>query len=362
MTSALAYQREYALNAICPYYTMFPLEFPLRILNKHRRAAPVVLDPFCGRGTTLYAARKHGLASYGLDISPVAAAIAQAKLASATAESVLALAARFISASPASVPETPFFQTAFSPLTLQQLCSLRDALLRAPPSDEATLLRAAVLGCLHGPRTKSVTTAGYFSNQMPRTFASKPDYSVRYWRNLQLAPPDVSVLDVLRRKLGRIADLASPSGGNIGNVRLSDARRAASYEDFGAPTLIITSPPYYGMRTYVQDQWLRHWFLGGPEEIRYENGEQLSHTGHDAFVQDLAKVWRNVRQISQPDARDMDIDSEDQSSERAELHFLAALADELMKALLVNGVMDRRQLQAVEEAVSLRVGTEPRTW
>ena len=58
----------------------------------------------------------------------------------------------------------------------------------------------------------------------------------------------------------------------------------------------------------------------------------------------------------------MDIDSEEQSSERAELHFLAALADELMKALLVNGVMDRRQLQAVEEAVSVRVGTEPRTW
>ena len=37
----------------------------------------------------------------------------------------------------------------------------------------------------------------------------------------------------------------------------------------------------------------------------------------------------------------MDIDSEEQSSERAELHFLAALADELMKALLVNRVMER---------------------
>lgn len=58
----------------------------------------------------------------------------------------------------------------------------------------------------------------------------------------------------------------------------------------------------------------------------------------------------------------MDIDSEEQSSERAELHFLAALTDELMKALLVNGVMDRHQLQAVENAVSQRVGSEPRTW
>ena len=58
----------------------------------------------------------------------------------------------------------------------------------------------------------------------------------------------------------------------------------------------------------------------------------------------------------------MDLDSEEQSSERAELHFLAALVDELMKALLVNGVMDRSQSQAVENAVSRRIGTEPRTW
>jgi hypothetical protein len=58
----------------------------------------------------------------------------------------------------------------------------------------------------------------------------------------------------------------------------------------------------------------------------------------------------------------MDIDSEDQSSERAELHFLAALVDELMKALLGAGVMTRAQLQEVENAVSTRMGTPPRAW
>lgn len=58
----------------------------------------------------------------------------------------------------------------------------------------------------------------------------------------------------------------------------------------------------------------------------------------------------------------MDIDSEDQSSERAELHFLAALVDELMNALLASGVMTRTQLQDIEEAVSTRTGTLPRAW
>lgn len=58
----------------------------------------------------------------------------------------------------------------------------------------------------------------------------------------------------------------------------------------------------------------------------------------------------------------MDIDSEEQSSERAQLHFLAALVDELMEALLVNNVLTRAQLQTVEQGVSQRIGGEIRVW
>jgi hypothetical protein len=50
-----------------------------------------------------------------------------------------------------------------------------------------------------------------------------------------------------------------------------------------------------------------------------------------------------------------------QSPDRAELHLLATLVDEL-ESLLVRGVMDRGQLQAIENAVSKRIGTEPRNW
>ena len=58
----------------------------------------------------------------------------------------------------------------------------------------------------------------------------------------------------------------------------------------------------------------------------------------------------------------MNLDSEDQASERAELHFLAALVDELMKGLLAAGVVTRAQLQEIEDAVSTRTGTPPRAW
>ena len=52
------------------------------------------------------------------------------------------------------------------------------------------------------------------------------------------------------------------------------------------------------MRTYVQDQWLRNWFLGGPDSIDYSAGSQLDHGGQDAFATSLGRVWRNIADIA----------------------------------------------------------------
>jgi hypothetical protein len=123
------------LNAICPYYTMFPLEYPLGIMSKYRRRSPIVLDPFRGRGTMLYAARKLGINAFGLDTSPVAAAIAQAKLASAALDDVMGWGEELVSQSPRDVPDNTFFRSAFANSTLVKLCSLRAGLLKARPSN-----------------------------------------------------------------------------------------------------------------------------------------------------------------------------------------------------------------------------------
>jgi SAM-dependent methyltransferase len=110
----MAYLPENALNAICPYFTMFPLEYPIQKLKKHRKQQPVVMDPFCGRGTTLFAARKLKMKAWGIDTSPIAVAIAKAKLARCTKESAIMLAEELIgSVAPFDIPDTPFFRAAY---------------------------------------------------------------------------------------------------------------------------------------------------------------------------------------------------------------------------------------------------------
>lgn len=65
---------------------------------------------------------------------------------------------------------------------------------------------------------------------------------------------------------------------------------------------VVTSPPYFGMRTYVPDQWLRFWFLGGPPIATYTHADQLSHGSAVDFAEQLSAVWTNVARACVPGA------------------------------------------------------------
>lgn len=274
------------LNAICPYYTMFPLDFPLQQLAAHPGATRV-LDPFCGRGTTLYAARLAGLPSVGIDINPVAAAIARAKLVQVTSGAVARLANEILSSDVrVEAPDGEFWQWCYEGETLREVVTLRSALL-ALDTPTAVMLRAVMLGILHGPRNKQLPS--YVSNQMPRTYASKPAYAVKFWKNRDMRPTRILTLDVIKRRASRLLDSVPLAKG--GRVYLGDSVETllGLRQKFD---LVVTSPPYYGMRTYISDQWLRSWFLGGLPEVPYSSQGQIARQpNQDAFIRALADVW-----------------------------------------------------------------------
>jgi len=267
---------------------MFPLTFPQRLLAQHPSTS-AVLDPFCGRGTTLYASRLAGVRTVGIDISPVAAAIAAAKLRSVSVASVVGLCRRLVKSSRHdSFPKGQFWTWAYHERTLRDLLAVREGLQGMGNEAPAVMLRAVMLGILHGPRNKGLPS--YLSNQMPRTFASKPDYSVRYWSERGLVPDEVDLLNVVTRRAEYLLGHQARSVG--GKVVLGDAAETLKHMRRDTFDLVVTSPPYYGMRTYVADQWLRGWFLGGPERPVYESSTQIAHApSQDAFAASLGEVW-----------------------------------------------------------------------
>lgn len=278
---------------------MFPLEYPLSVLDGRSLAGDWVLDPFCGRGTTNFAARLLGLNSLGVDSSPVAVAITAAKSARTNTEDVVQEASSLLAEQPkAQIPEGAFWTWAYHPQVLHNLCRLRTALLDDATSPARAALRGVILGALHGPLQKHVP--GYFSNQAPRTYAPKPAYAVKFWSTRNLEPPSVDVLEVIERRARRF--FGTPVPGEA-VVRLGDARTLGVLDPVSTPfRWVITSPPYYGMRTYVADQWLRMWFLGGPADVDYRPGAQLSHASPGDFAADLRIVWRHAAAGSRDDA------------------------------------------------------------
>ena len=291
-----------SLNAVCPYFTMFPLDFPLQVLHKERRANSWVFDPFCGRGTTNFAARLLGFPSMGIDSSPVATAIALAKISTTSFSAVMKSARHILrdSADPVSVPKGIFWERAYREKTLIDVCRLREELLRDSRSSARRVLRAIVLGALHGPLNKEGSS--YFSNQSPRTFAPKPNYAVEFWKEHRLDPPIVDVYQVIQRRAERFLAAQLPS--IQGAVINTDSREWVENNLEEPFSWIITSPPYYGMRMYIPDQWLRYWFIGGSSSVEYGSRKiDFEHSSPEYFARQLGKVWKNAALMSKPRAR-----------------------------------------------------------
>lgn len=153
------------------------------------------------------------------------------------------------------------------------------------------MLRAIMLGALHGPRCKGVPS--YFSNQCPRTFAPKPAYALSFWKKRKLKPSVVDVLGVILRRAERYLSPPIPSA--VGRAYQRDSRDVPLEEWKGLFSWVVTSPPYYGMRTYLPDQWLRSWFLGGPDFVDYSSRPcDFEHSSPQKFTAQLQKVWKNT--------------------------------------------------------------------
>jgi hypothetical protein len=279
---------------------MFPLPFPYRRLRKEPQGVRV-LDPFCGRGTTNFAARLVGLESVGLDSNPVAAAVAQSKLLNVSSADVhRACRAALADSDPGTMPRGEFWSLCYDRTTLREICMVRNHLLTAGRLTKAKVaLRAIMLGILHGPVMKGVST--YLSNQMPRTYSTKPGSAIGFWRKRKLRPAYVGVLDAVKRRADYLLKEVPPHSDGI--VRLADSRKPNSYEGLGTFDLVLTSPPYLGMRTYWPDQWLRNWFLGGPSAVEYAPEDQITTQDQDKFTTDLAEVWKQSGEVCRSGAK-----------------------------------------------------------
>ncbi len=290
------------LHSICPYFAMFPESFVQKQLLAYSRPGDQVFDPFCGRGTTILEGLLNDRSAIGSDINPVAACIAGAKADVPQLKEVLAridlLRDEFSCTPPLTSPDVNFFGFCYSDTTLQQILFLQQSLLWQTDTVDR-FIAAMTLGVLHGESHK---TDLCLSNRMPRTISTKPAYSVRWWKAHQLRPPERNAFEILKktalfRYLGRVPK-------RRGQVVLGDSRFASEMlaEYQGTVSLVITSPPYLDTTDYAEDQWLRLWFLGGPDRPSLRLHKDDRHKRVDPYWDFLTRVWEGSSSLLKDEA------------------------------------------------------------
>lgn len=289
-----------------PYYAMFPLSFAFNVIKRYSKKGDVVLDPFAGRFTSIYAGSVLNRKSIGIEINPVGWLFGYAKLHPAKKEDVVSrlndiYKKRFYFKKRASnMPD--FYHFCFCDEVLDFLLSARKNLDWKNNQVDATLM-AFILVYLHGKRGQSL------SNQMGITKSMGMDYSMAWWKkNGMEEPPQINPYEYM---LGRINWRYRKGVPIVGenSILLGDSTREINKvsnslkENKEKASLLFTSPPYYSITDYHADQWLRLWLLGGDEKLTYSKEKYKGRfVNQEEYYELLDTVFSKCSELMSDDA------------------------------------------------------------
>ncbi|MHB0980496.1 MAG: hypothetical protein ACYC5Q_10595 [Thermoleophilia bacterium] len=283
------------LHSLCSYFAMFPPHIPRVFVEWLTVSGDVVYDPFSGRGTAPMEACRLGRIGLGSDANPLAYVLTGAKVNPPTAEAVGARLDALEASMPArrlgGVPDD--IRMLYSPKVLRQLCWLRGQLDIDDRTDR--FIMSTILGLLHANHNPGSPARG-LSISMPNTFSMSPGYVRSYIAEHCLKPPDVDVIDMVRRKIDRMC--IPISAARRGRAWKADARHAGDLRE-GLAKLVFTSPPYLGVIKYGKYNWIRLWMLG--YDAREVDGELLATASLRRYLDFIAEVLLGFREVVRPD-------------------------------------------------------------
>lgn len=291
-----------------PYYAMFPVEFARKVISDYTKPRDFVLDPFSGRGTTVFCAGEVGRDGLGIEINPVGWLYAHVKINPAGQRLVEARLDEIARLADPSAPEIknlpPFYKTCFCPQVLAFLLACRRELNWRNSKVDGTLM-AFVIVYLHG-RISEAGIPQALSNQMRQTKAMWPQYSLRWWKaNGFTKPPAIDPVAFLKTRIAwrytKGAPNLSESIVKLGDARSVLARLPARLD--GSFSLLLTSPPYCSVTSYYLDQWLRLWMLGeDPIPSRLGAGWKGKFEGRDKYKELVETVFLRSARLMADDA------------------------------------------------------------
>jgi len=275
----------HSLHRLSPYIGGFPPALAHYFIRRFSDVGDVVLDPFCGGGTTPLEAALHNRYGYGNDAFSYAHILTKAKcnpLADAEFEHYLdkkLAQADTVDNTDMQLLDDEDLTVFYSDYTLDQILRLREV-ISDDDSIEGAYLKGLICGILHGPSQM------FLSLQTKDTYSGTANYVREYAEEHGLTRPERDIRPRALQKHNRACkDYVPPWLNEQTKITESDARELPFEQ--GSVNLIVTSPPYMQTLNYTWNNWLRLWWL---DENRESEREKLDITA------DTSKYRKFIRE------------------------------------------------------------------
>ena len=278
-----------------PYYAMFPVSFAKQVVEAMTPQGGSILDPFCGRGTVPFIAQVSNRFSLGIDINPVAWIFAKVKTSPEPEPERLLKRLENLKGSvrPGDKKTKIEFQKwAWSEKVLGFLNAARRELNWREDVTDRTLM-GFILVNLHGRLNDGI------SNQMQKSRAMGPDYAVRWWKERGMRPPEIDPYEYFRKRItwrymhGAINEIQPAE---IAQGDAVEVLQTCQKNEF---SLLFTSPPYFAITDYRQDNWIRLWMLAeGPSLPDWKRDETTRR--RELYRQMLNNVFFAASKLLKP--------------------------------------------------------------
>ena len=297
-------QRTKHVHRLHPYLGKFIPQIVEIFLRKYQPA--MVVDPFCGSGTTLVEANALGMASFGADISEFNCILSKVKtdkysleqveweILDALPQSGAAAQGRLMEYRAPPVA-SDYLREWFAPEALEELLCYRDAIQNYHHQD--------VLKVILSRSARSARMTTHFDLDFPQKPQLEP---YQCYKHSRICHPTRNAGHFLKRysldTVKRIKEFAAIQSAAPSTVVWGDSRSI----EFPQCDLVVTSPPYVGLIDYHQQHSYAYELLG----LRWNEESEIGRAKRGAslaaqqdYVDNIVKVFGNVKQHLQQGCR-----------------------------------------------------------
>lgn len=270
------------IHDLHPYHAKFYPGIPQYFLQKYATDTSVVLDPFCGSGTTLLECNNAGIQSVGVDINFLSAKISRAKTNVydiAKIEHCIKIILEHHSNNEFIFPDAHIW---FTESNYKELCDLFGAIELITDTSYRELFEVVLSSILNRVCNKRDTwNLGYLSDNILPNKASSLSVKKEFERKCRWLIPAIKEITYF-----------------VNNAQVLHAD-AATFQSVQPFNLIITSPPYPFAVDFARNNRLSYYLFGEniEEATTAETGARNKRNKKNCeseFFAEMQKIYLNL--------------------------------------------------------------------